>query len=118
MTEITLKNLPLVEAIFEIKVTYRNPEAVRAYLASHPEIEDFLEATLPALFRCFGDPVNIVLEVMTYPEEGAYDELVSWIQSTDDVSEGLEKLERFEDEWLSEQLSRVGNKFNFNIEFK
>jgi hypothetical protein len=99
-------------------VYYRNPEAVRAYLASYPEIESFLEVTLPVLFRCFGGPVNIVLEVMNYPEKGAYDELVGWIQSTDGVSEGLGKLERFEDEWLFEQLGRVGNKFNFNIEFK
>jgi hypothetical protein len=99
-------------------VSYRNSEAVRAYLATYPEIEDFLKETLPVLFRCFGGPVNVVLEVVTYPENGAYDELVGWIQSTDDVSEGLEKLDRFGDEWFPEQLSRVGNRFSFNIEFK
>ena len=119
MTGITLKKSPLVEAEFiHPRVSYRNSEAVRAYLASCPEIENFLQVALPALSRCFGGPVNIVLEVMTYSEKGAYDELVGWIQSTDDVSEGLEKIDRFGDEWFLEQLSRVGNRFNFNIEFK
>jgi hypothetical protein len=100
------------------RVSYRDYESVRAYLTAYPEIEGFLEEAWLGLVRCFGSSVEIVLEVISYPQDGAYSELVGWIQSTDAVSEGLEKLERFEDGWLLEQLARVGNRFNFNIEFK
>ncbi len=100
------------------RISYRNPKAVNAFLADHPEIEDFLEVAWPVLVRCFKGPVDVVLEVMTYSEETIYQELVGWIQSTDDVYEGLEKLERFEEEWFLDHMAKVGNKFNFNIESK
>jgi hypothetical protein len=99
------------------RIFYRNPEAVITYLACHPEIEDFLNAAWPFLEESFGTPVDIVLEVMSYPEED-YDELVGWIQSTDSVYEGLEKFEQFEDEWLLDNLDKVIDKFSFNIETK
>jgi hypothetical protein len=111
--------LPMQEPVLTSpRVSYRDYESVRAYLDAYPEIEAFLEEAGPGLVRRFGSSVEVVLEVISYPQESAYSELVGWIQSTDAVSEGLEKLERFEDEWLFEQLTRVGNRFNFNIEFK
>ena len=100
------------------KIHYRNDKAVDVYLTRHPGIMDFIKAAWPALTRCFGKPVDIVLEVMTYPEEAPYEELVGWIQSTDDVYVGLEKFERFEDEWFLDHLEQVGDRFNFNIETK
>ena len=100
------------------KIHYRNAKAVDVYLTRHPGIMDFIKAAWPALIRCFGKPVDIVLEVMTYPEEAPYEELVGWIQSTDDVYVGLEKFERFEDEWFLDHLEQVGDRFNFNIETK
>ena len=62
--------------------------------------------------------IEIVLEVLTYPDETVHEELVGWIQSTDDVSEGLAKLGRFEDEWFLDHMAEIGHKFNFNIETK
>lgn len=113
----TLKNAPIAEAIFEARVSYRNPVAVETYLARYPEIEGFIEAAWPALVECFDDSIEIVLELLTYPaDETIHKELVGWIQSTDDVDEGLAKLERFEDEWYLDHMAEVGNKFNFNIE--
>ncbi len=99
-------------------ISYWNPEAVQAFLALHPKINDFIKAAWPSLVKCFGEPVDIVLEVMRYPEAGAYDELVGWIQSTAEVETGLEKLAQFEDEWFLDHLAEIGNIFNFNIEFK
>lgn len=100
----------------EPEISYRNQMAVETYLARYPEIMSFLKAAWPNLVRCFGKPVHIVLEVMTYTEYETYEELVGWIQSTDDVYDGLDKLERFNDEWFLDHMSEVGNKFNFNIE--
>ncbi len=87
------------------------------YLERHPQIKDFLVGTWPTVAKYFGEAVTIVLEVMTYPAENAYDELVGWIQSTDDIQKGLEKLEQLEDELFQEQIVKIGNRFNFNIEF-
>jgi hypothetical protein len=100
------------------KLTYRNREAVETYLARYPEIESFIEAAYPALVESFGSPVDIVLEVITHPDETAHQELVGWIQSTDSVVEGLEKYDNFEDEWFLDHMYLVDDKFNFNIETK
>jgi hypothetical protein len=100
------------------RISNRNPEMVSAYLTRHPEVWRLLEAAWPALVRCFGGPVDIVLEVITYPEEKAHEELVAWVQSTDDVYEGLDKLERFDDEWFLDHLELAGDGVNFNIETK
>ena len=101
-----------------LTISYRNSDAVNSYLACYPEIESFLEAAGPELVRCFEGPVAITLEVITYTGKTTYEELVGWIQSSDDIDEGLRKLERFEDEWFLDHLDEVGSKFNFNIETK
>ena len=98
------------------RITYQNREKVSDFLDHHPEIGAFVRAALPVLVRYFGSAVNVVLEVMVYPEDGGPEELVGWIQSTDDVYEGLEKLERFEDEWFLDHLAEAGGIFNFNVE--
>ena len=99
------------------RVTFRNREAVVAFLERHPEIEPFLGSALPVLTKCFDAPIEVDLEVMSYAYESAYDELVGWIQSTDDVDTGMKKLDRFEEEWFLDHMEMVHNKFNFNIEF-
>jgi hypothetical protein len=118
----TLKNAPLVEAIFEtqpdLNLSYRNPEAAKEYLADHPEIEKFIEAARPTLNQFFGTPLEIILELVIYPDETASEELVGWIQQTGDVDECLIRFEQFEDEWFLDHMDQVGDKFNFNIEIK
>lgn len=99
-------------------LTYRNSKAVKDYLTRHPDIEGFIKRAWPALVECFGGPVEIVLELLTYPDESAHQELVGWIQSTDTVEVGLEKLEQFEDTWFLEHMHQVGDRFNFNIEIR
>ena len=120
-----LKHAPLIEVIFEIKwqqqesaslnITYRNPEAVKAFMAARPQIIPFIEAAAPVLTKYFGQPLEIVLEVVSYPEEGAEDDLIGWIQSYDEVEEGLNKLEQFEDEWFLDHMAEVDYRFNFNL---
>ena len=122
-TDKTLKNAPLVEEIFEVKsvsprLSYRNAETVEAYLRRYPEVKAFIDAAWPALIESFGRPVDIVLEVLAYPDESAHEEMVGWIQSTDDVELGLEKFWRFENEWFLDHMDEIGDKFNFNIETK
>jgi hypothetical protein len=100
VTERTLKNAPLVEG----------------FIREHPEIVSFIEAAKPYLNKYFGQPLDLVLEVIHYPEPGANDELVAWIQSSYEIEEGLDRLEQFEDEWYLDNMGEVGRYFNINIE--
>jgi hypothetical protein len=100
------------------KISYRNPMAVEAYLTRHPEVVDFIEMAWPYLVSFFGQEIDVALEVLTYPEEAAHEELVGWVQWPGDVHEGLERLERFDDEWFLDHMTEVETKFNFNIETK
>ena len=101
----------------EFRISYRNPDEVMAYLERYPEIEGFMEAAQPELTRYFGRTVHVILEVITYPEESDHqEELVGWIQSSDDVDEGLDKLGRFDDDWFLDHMDEINGKFNFNIE--
>lgn len=100
------------------KLSYRNRKTIDAYLIHHPEVESFIEAAYPALTKSFGGPVEIVLELITDPDEVGQQQLVGWIQSTDSVAEGLRKLDRFEDEWFLDHMYLVNDTFNFNIETK
>lgn len=101
---------------FPLRITYRNPDSVQAFLAQHPLVTQFIRLSWPALKRCFGVPLNIVLEVIQYPEEYASDELVAWIQSEVPVEEGLARLDHFEDEWFLDHMELSGGRFNFNLE--
>ena len=102
----------------EALYSFRNASAVRQFLEAHPNLIELLLEAYRYLQKHFGSIPQIVLELVTYPDETAYDELVAWIQSEDRVPEGLEKLEKFEDEWFLDHLTEIGNSFNFNIEFK
>ncbi|NIT62023.1 MAG: hypothetical protein GWN00_39265 [Aliifodinibius sp.] len=99
-----------------LRISYRNSEMVEAFLAAYPKIPSFIKAAAPVLTKYFGQPLEMVLEVMSYPEEGAEEDLIGWIQSHDDVEEGLNKLERFEDEWFLDHMAEVDYRFNFNLE--
>lgn len=108
--------LTFLEELPSPNIFYRNSEAVKDYLARYPKIENFIKAAWPALVECFEGPVDIVLEVLTYPDKSACEELVGWIQSNDNIDQGLEKLERFEDEWFLDHMAEIEHKFNFNLE--
>ena len=102
--------------VHDLNISYRNDEVVADFLNHNPEILDFISLAQSALVKNFGYPVDIVLEVMIDPDHDDFEELVAWIQSSDSIDEGLEKLERFDDECFLNHLDLVGNNFSFNIE--
>ena len=99
-------------------IFYRNPKKVESFLALYPGIDKMIKECWPDLIKHFGESVSIVLEVMVHSEEEAYEEIIAWIQSTDEIDEGLNKLDLFLDKWLTKQIETADNTFNFNIEFK
>ena len=110
---------PLTTTINLPQISFRNSEAVEDYLSKYPAIIDFLTDVWPELVIHFGRSVKVELEVMRYPDGSAPDDLVGWIQCFENnISEGLTKLEQFEQKVFDQQVERVGYSFNFNIEFK
>ena len=112
---------PSHQSVFDLEVpglniSYRNNKVVVDFLNQNPKVSGFISLAQSALVKNFGYPVDIILEVMADPDHDDFEELVAWIQSSDSINEGLEKLERFDDEWFLDHLDLVGNKFSFNIE--
>lgn len=99
-------------------IYYRNQDAVFNYLSHYPEIRELINESWADLINFFGESVSIILEVMDHNENEHYEELIGWIQSSDNIDEGLDKFDLFLDKWLDRQLEITGDKFNFNIEFK
>lgn len=104
--------------IYEPIISYRNPKKVKSFLALYSDIDKMIKECWPDLIKHFGESVSIILEVMVHSEEEAYEEIIAWIQSTDEIDEGLNKLDLFLDKWLTKQIETADNTFNFNIEFK
>jgi len=100
------------------RLSYRNQKTVEAYLKMYPEIQNFIDSAWPALVAHFGEHVEVVLEVMVYPDEESTTELVGWIQSRDTVEITLENFEQFTDHWYLDHMGETENKFNFNIEIR
>jgi hypothetical protein len=104
--------------IYKPVIFYRNPEKVENFLALYPDILKMIKESWPDLIKYFGEYVSIILEVMVHNEEDAYEEIIAWIQSTDEIDDGLNKLDLFLDKWLIKQIETADDTFNFNIEFK
>ena len=104
--------------IYKPVIFYRNPEKVENFLALYPDILNMIKEGWPDLIKYFGESVSVILEVMVHNEEDAYEEIIAWIQSTDEIDDGLNKLDLFLDKWLIKQIETADDTFNFNIEFK
>ena len=104
--------------IYKPIIFYRNPEKVENFLALYPDIINMIKECWPDLIKYFGESVSVILEVMVHNEKDAYEEIIAWIQSTDEIDEGLNKLDLFLDKWLTKQIEIADDTFNFNIEFK
>ena len=111
-------NIDKSTEIYEPVIFYRNQKKVESFLALYPDINKIIKECWPDLIKHFGESVSIILEVMVHSEKEAYEEIIAWIQSTDEIDEGLNKLDLFLDKWLTKQTEIADNTFNFNIEFK
>jgi len=86
-------------------------------MANFPGIRFLLEEIEESIAQAFGPGAEVILEVMSFADEGAEDEMVAWIRSGEEVEAGLAKFETFDDEW-SDRIWEVGHgRFNFNIQF-
>ena len=100
------------------KVRYRNEKEVNEFLATQPQLPQFLQAAWPILAKHFGKEIEVVLELIPYPYAVAQDELVGWVQFAGTIQDGLAKLDKFVDEWFLEHMEETNHRFNFNVEIR
>lgn len=111
-----LSSLPTLSAA--PRLVFRNAVQVRNYLDAHPDVNDLLGQAWPQLVKGFGQVVEVVLELLDADEELMEPELVGWIQCTDNIELGLQKLDALADEWFLQRTEQFNTRFNFNIEFR
>lgn len=90
---------------------------VQQFLQTHPHLVELLLEAVPYLQRHFGPSPRVDLEVIRDPEIGPAGELIAHILTSLSVDQAQARLDRLDDEWLLDQLDRVGGLLNFDLEF-
>lgn len=97
--------------------SHRDAAQVSIFMETFPGIDPLLDEAEESIAQAFGRGTEVILEVMTFADEGAEDELVAWICSDEEVEVGLERFDTFDDEWAGRVWRAGRGRFNFNIQF-
>ena len=111
------QDITLVYAQLEKVYSFRNAEAVRRFLQTHPHLIEVILEAYPYLVKYFGPNPQVMLEVVGDPEAEGLEELFAYILTSLPVDEALARLDKLDQEWFLDQLDRIGGQFNFNLEF-
>lgn len=96
---------------------YREKAQVKDYLVAHPTLINFLQDSYSQLYKYFGSKTTYTLEIVHDPEN-THKILFVYICTFLAVNQALSALNRFDDEWFLDQIDRLDNSINFNIEIK
>ena len=90
---------------------------VRRFLRGHPALPGYMLLADDFVISRFGY-AQVSLEVCSYEDDNAYDELVAWITVKNDTPErAMEKLGDLEYDLISNLIDTTDNRFNFNVRF-
>lgn len=96
----------------------RNAADFAEYIASHPQLTDFLRAGHQELRRLFGPEPKFVLEIVRDPEASTpSDFLFVNIRTSMPIEDAMTLLDQFDEDWYLGQLDGFGELVNFNLEF-
>ncbi|MCZ7568231.1 MAG: hypothetical protein M5U01_06545 [Ardenticatenaceae bacterium] len=102
--------------LWEQLYTLRNPDRVRALVRDHPAVEALLLEARSHIERCFGEDVEIALEVVVDPEDRRERQLVAFIQTDLDPVQALDRLDQLDDEWAVSASRASGGAFLIHLE--
>ena len=106
-------DLPLLT--IESRFTKRNRGQVMGYLDRYSWLPGFLASAVRILDRYFPQGTEYNLELFSDPEED-WIELFVNIRCALPISEALERLDAFDDDWFLDQVGKVGGIVSFNVE--
>ncbi|MSP12380.1 MAG: hypothetical protein EXR62_05415 [Chloroflexi bacterium] len=104
--------LPEIQEIYAM----RDSSSVQSFLESHPQLVGLLLEAYPHLLESFGPQPEVILEVVRNPEAEEPDQLFAYIRTSLPISDALARLDTFDETWFLDQLDRVDDLFNFNLE--
>lgn len=102
--------------VLEKMYSFRDAMAVQRFLQMHPHVVRVLLDAYPYLLKHFGPDPQVVLEVISDREAESWDQLFAYVCTPLPVNEALARLDRLDQEWFLDQLDRVEDLFNFNLE--
>lgn len=94
----------------------RDASKVYRFLQEHDELVGFLLEAYPQIEKHFGPAPQVKLQVISDPEGHGLEQLFAYIHTSLPVQEALSRLELLDEEWFLDQIDRVGDVFNFNVE--
>ena len=96
----------------------RHPALVPFLQNAYPSaLVPFLQNAYPYVEQCFGSNPTIYLKIVDDPEIARLSEVVAYIQTSCFPLEAFERLRQLDELWFLEQLDRVRDIFDFNVEF-
>jgi len=100
----------------EASYSFRDEEAVRHFLQTHPHLIEVLFEAQFHLLRHFGPDSQVTLEVFPGPESEGEKRLFAYIIIFLPVEEALTRLDKLDEEWFLNQSDRVDGLLNFSLE--
>lgn len=97
--------------------TYRDEDAVRTFLVEHPRIVPILAEARRLIPHYFGMNLNVVLDVMTDPEESEARSLFALIQTSLEPDEALPLLDAFNDRWWRTTSATFAADVHFGLDY-
>lgn len=94
----------------------RDASKVYRFLQEHGELVGFLLDAYPQIEKYFGPAPVVELQVISDSEGHGLEQLFAYIRTSLPVQEALSRLELLDEEWFLDQIDRVGDVFNFNVE--
>jgi hypothetical protein len=94
----------------------RDSDRVMDFISRHAPLVSFLFEARERVREYFPGAV-VVLELVRHREVDGWAQLFANIVTSLAVDEGLRRLRQLDDEWFLHQLDRVGDLFNFDLEF-
>jgi hypothetical protein len=101
-----------------VHYTFRDPEAVAAFVRDHPEVVPPLLEAAEVVPRYFGPGTSLVLEVERDRDARDHRELFALIQTSLDADAAMACQRRFEDEWWLDVLPTANRKLTFGLEYR
>lgn len=97
--------------------SFLDSTSVKEFLNKNPQIVPFLIDAYPFLVKYFSSSSYFELQVFTDMEVDNYEKLFCHIVTSLSVDEAFANLNDFDNEFFLDQLDRVGDLLNFNLDF-
>ncbi len=99
------------------RYVFRDEDAVRAYLDTHPHLNGILQEAEPEIVRYFDVFSTVALDVIDDPETIGERALTAFIRTTLPPRDALDQLRRLDRAWWIQRTAPVREEIELSLEF-